>query len=117
MKKDSGYGTNIFKCLSEAAERISQDTLAEICCIFMENNYVYWFTTMFKFIAKQINLNKMDNHSAEKANSKYYVTVLENKDRREQIEYAPHFMYVLRNQNKKITEPLDKNRRIFSSIL
>ena len=91
-------GINIFKCLSEVAERISQDTLAEICCIFMENNYVYWFTDMFKFIAKKINLNKMDNSSAKKLIQNIMI-ILDNKDKREQIEHVPHFMYALRKQN------------------
>ncbi|WP_370810145.1 hypothetical protein [Anaerobutyricum hallii] len=106
-KKILAMGINIFKCLSEVAERISQDTLAEICCIFMENNYVYWFTDMFKFIAKKINLNKMNNSSAKKLIQNIMI-ILDNKDKREQIEHAPHFMYALRKQNEKITEPLDK---------
>lgn len=58
-------GQNIFKALSEVSHRISQDTLAEICCQFINRHYSRWYTDMFRFIAKHIKLQKMSIESAQ----------------------------------------------------
>lgn len=58
-------GQNIFKCLSGVAYRMSQDTLSEICCQFIERHYSRWYMDMFEFIANCIDLRKMSNDSAK----------------------------------------------------
>jgi hypothetical protein len=47
-------GQNIFKCLSKVAYRMSQDTLSEICCQFIDRHYTRYYYEMFKFIANYI---------------------------------------------------------------
>ena len=38
----------------------------------------------------------------------HIVSVLENDDQRVQIQYYPHILWVLRVQNRALTEDLDK---------
>lgn len=100
-------GDAIFKCLSGICHRMSQDILAEICCLFMEKHYSRWYMDMFRFLAKSIDLNKMSESSAKKL-IKGIILVLENENEREQIKYAPTFLFVFRKQNKILTEKLDE---------
>ena len=100
-------GQNIFKCLSGVAYRMSQDMLSEICCQFIERHYSRWYIDMFKFIANRIDLRKMSDDSA-KALVKHISRVLDSEKEREQIKYSPAFLYVLRKQNRSLTEEMDK---------
>ena len=100
-------GQDIFKSLSGIAYRLSQDTLGEICCQFIERHYSRWYTDMFKFIANRINLRKMSDESA-KALVEHINNVLDNEKEREQIKHFPDFLYVLRKQNRALTNDMDK---------
>lgn len=100
-------GQNIFKCLSGVAYRMSQDTLSEICCQFIERHYSRWYMDMFKFIANRIDLRKMSNDSA-KALIEHINRVLDSEEERKQINYSPFFLCVLRKQNRTFTEEMDK---------
>lgn len=100
-------GQNIFKCLSGVAYRMSQDTLSEICCQFIERHYSRWYMDMFKFIANCIDLRKMSNDSA-KALIEHINRVLDSEEERKQINYSPFFLCVLRKQNRTFTEEMDK---------
>ena len=100
-------GQNIFNCLSEVAYRIPQDTLSEICCQFIDKHYSRWYTDMFKFIAKHMDLTKMSDESACRL-VEHINAVLDNEKEREQINYAPTFLCVLRKQNRTLTESMDK---------
>lgn len=100
-------GQNIFKCLSGIAYRMSQDTLSEICCKFIERHYSRWYMDMFKFIANRLDLRKMSEGSA-KALVAHINCVLDNEKEREQIKYSPIFLCVLRKQNRTFTEEMDK---------
>lgn len=100
-------GQNIFKCLSGVAYRISQDTLSEICCQFIDKHYSHWYMDMFKFIANCIDLRKMSDDSAN-ALVEHVNCVLDSEKERELLKYSPLFLCVLRNQNRAITENMDK---------
>lgn len=99
-------GQNIFKGLAGAAYRMSQSTLVEICTLFMEREYRRWYTDMFDFIANGIDLRKMNNKTAETL-IRSIINALENEKDREQIRHAPRFLFMLRNQNRQLTEELD----------
>ncbi len=100
-------GQNIFTCLSGVAYRMSQDTLSEICCQFIDRHYSSWYTDMFKFIADRIDLRKMRDESARNL-IEHINSLLENEKERELIDYAPTFLCVLRKQNVTLTNDLDK---------
>ena len=100
-------GQDIFKCLSGVAYRMSQDTLSEICCQFIERHYSRWYMDMFKFIANRMDLRKMSNESAC-ALIEHINSVLDSEKEREQINHSPAFLYVLRTQNRELTESMDK---------
>lgn len=102
-----GIGQNIFKCLTGVAYRISQDTLSEICCLFIDRHYSRWYLDMFKFIANRIDLRKMSDESS-KALVEHIISVFDNEADRKQISFAPSFLCVLRKQNTYLTEELDK---------
>lgn len=99
-------GQNIFKCLSGVYLRLSQNSLAEICCLFMEKHYSRWYLDMFRFMAK-LDLRKMDDQT-EVTLINRIINVIDNKEETKQIEYAPHFLSVFRNQDYANTETLDK---------
>ena len=100
-------GQDIFKCLSGVAYRMSQDTLSEICCQFIERHYSRWYMDMFKFIANRMDLRKMSNESAC-ALIEHINSVLDSEKEREHINHSPAFLYVLRTQNRELTESMDK---------
>lgn len=99
-------GQNIFLCLSGVGHRVAQDKLADICCSFMEHHFSRWYIDMFKFIAKTIDLNKLSNNLATRL-IQDIISVMDNEQERQQISYAPSFLFVFRKQNKDITEELD----------
>ena len=107
-------GQNIFKCLSGVAYRMSQDTLSEICCLFIDKHYSRWYTDMFKFIANRIDLRKM-NLSSARSLIGHINSVLENEKERQLITYSPAFLGVLRNQDRELTESMDANIEKFLS--
>ena len=100
-------GQNIFKSLSGVAYRISQDTLGEICCQFIERHYSRWYMDMFKLLANHMDLRKMSNESAQIL-VKNIIDILDNENEREQINYFPAFLWVLRKQNRLLTNDMDK---------
>lgn len=100
-------GQNIFKCLSGVAYRISQDTLGEICCQYIDRHYSRWYREMFKFIANYIDLQKMSKDFASTL-VEHVNCILDNEKEREQVKYFPFFLSVLRKQNRAITENMDK---------
>lgn len=100
-------GQNVFKCLAGVAYRISQDTLSEICCLFIDRHYSQWYLDMFKFVANRIDLRKMSDESS-KALVEHILSVFDNETDRKQISFAPFFLCVLRKQNTYLTEELDK---------
>lgn len=100
-------GQSIFSSLSGAAYRMSQDALAEICCMLIDKNFGYWFRDMFRFIADRIDLQEMRADSASEL-VEHIVKVFEDEKQRESIRIAPHFLCVLRKQNRNLTERLDK---------
>ena len=99
-------GHNIFRCLSNISIRLSQNVLAKICCLFVDRHYRYWYDNMFKFIAKHIDLNKMDKPCANDLVS-HLVSVLEHDEDYKQVESSPQFLFVLRKQAPDLTEELD----------
>lgn len=100
-------GQSVFKALSGVAYRMPQDTLAEVCCMFIERHYCRWYMDMFRFIASHINLRKMGAESAQ-ALIAHINDIFDNDDEREQISYSPAFLSVLRKQNRELTDDMDK---------
>lgn len=105
-------GSSIFSGLSGVACRISQDVLAEICCLFMDRHFSRWYLDMFKFIANYIDLQRMSLESA-KSLIDHLDTLMDIDQEREQVQYAPTFLCVLRKQNAILTENLDKKVSIY----
>lgn len=100
-------GQNIFKSLSGVAYRISQDTLAEICCDFIDKHYVRWYRDMSEFIAKRMDLRKMSDKSARTLIT-HINHVLDNEKEREEIKNSPSVLFVLRKQDRAMTEEMDR---------
>ena len=100
-------GQNIFKCLSGVAYRVPQDSLSSICCKFIKQQYIRWYIDMFKFMAQFMDLRKMSDEAAQALIKQIY-NALDNEKEREQIQYAPNFLHVLRKQNCALTEDLDQ---------
>lgn len=101
-------GQSIFNNLSNVSYRISQDIIADICCKFIDKHYSRWYLDMFKFMSKRIDINKMNEESAVNL-IEHIILVLQNKKEREQIQYAPSFLCVIRKQNRTLSEDLDKS--------
>ena len=100
-------GQSIFKGLSGIAYRMSQDTLSEICCQFIDRHYSRWYMDMFSFIADRIDLRKMGVESAQSL-IEHINGVLDNEQDRDLISCAPAFLLVLRNQNPELTDGIDR---------
>lgn len=98
-------GHHIFRCLAGISERISQNTLAEICCLFMEKHYSRWYIDAFRFIAQCININKMDNEHAQML-IHCIIGVIKN-DQERQVLSDSSFLIVLRKQNLLLTKELN----------
>lgn len=99
-------GQNIFKGLDGIAYRMSSSTLVEICTLFMDREYRRWYTDMFDFIATRIDLRRMDTETA-KSLIQRITNALENEQDRKQIQNSPKFLFMLRKQNRQLTEELD----------
>ena len=99
-------GADIFKCLDDAAYRMKQESLVDICCLFMEHNFRRWYGEMFTLIANRIDLGKLEDDSAKKLLSHIIDLIQEEKDR-DQIKNFQRFLYVLRKQNRQLTNKLD----------
>lgn len=99
-------GHTIFKGLGGAAYRMSQDTLAEICVMFMERHYRRWYMDLFGFIANRINLKKMRKESA-KALINRIIAAMDDEEDREAMKHKLSFLFILRKQDRSLTEELD----------
>ena len=62
---------------------------------------------MFEFIAIHIDLGKMGIESAQGL-IEHINRLLDSEKERKEINYAPHFLCVLRKQNIVLTEDMDK---------
>lgn len=85
---------------------MKQESLVDICCLFMEHNFRRWYGEMFTLIANRIDLGKLEDDSAKKLLSHIIDLIQEEKDR-DQIKNFPRFLYVLRKQNRQLTNKLD----------
>ncbi|MDO5294127.1 MAG: hypothetical protein Q4F05_15410 [bacterium] len=99
-------GDYIFVFLTECSFRISQDELCDICCLFMEKHFVRWYRDIFKFIYKYIKLNKLKDGRDEKILN-CICTVLKDEKEIQLIKDTPSFLFMMRKQNKSLTEELD----------
>lgn len=100
-------GQYVFKCLTDSSFRISQNDLAEICCLFMEKHLRRWYIDMYKFMANRLDLNKMDNDMAQRLLNDI-VEVMNEGNEKSQIEYQSTFLIVFRIQNRALTDTLDE---------
>lgn len=93
--------------ISRLAYRLSQNKMAEICCAFIEHNLWRSYTSLFIFMANYIDLKEMDLNIADRLIGNV-IKVIEDSDKRRFIKHAPAFLWILRNQNKNITELMDE---------
>jgi len=100
-------GPSILSCLGENALRLSQDSLAEVCCLFIGNHLRRYYTELFRFICNHIDLCKMSEHSAIMLVN-HIVGLFENESDLQQIKTTPQFLCVLRQQSKSLTDKLDQ---------
>lgn len=100
-------GQYIFFCLNGVAHRMSQDLIAEICCLFMDKHYSRWYIDMFRLISRKIDLEKM---SIEQIRSliNHICNLIDNEEERHEVENHPSFLYVLRKQNRTETKKLNE---------
>lgn len=96
----------IFKCFSNAAIRIPQEDLAEICCLFMEKHYYSYYRHMLKFMDKHIKINKLSKKMTERL-LEDLINLLDDENGREQIKYAPYVLCSFRKQNRLLTQQLN----------
>ncbi len=110
---DSGYNTvafcqNLFHALSGVSHRMSQNIFGEICCKLIDKHYVNWYRDMFNFIANSVDLRKMDKNIAIKF-VEHINSIFDYEKDRELIKYNPRFIFVLRNQDRVLTNVLDNS--------
>ncbi len=103
--KNISIGESVFKNLSNVSHRLSQDVLAEICCKFVQKRLSRWYMDMFKLISKRIDITKMREENAKKLIASI-IDVLQNDC--ELVKRSPFFLCVIRNQNRELTNELDK---------
>ena len=103
--KNISIGESVFKNLLNVSHRLSQDVLAEICCKFVEKHLSRWYMDMFKLISKRIDINKMREENAKKLIASI-IDILQNDC--ELVKRTPFFLCVIRNQNRELTNELDK---------
>lgn len=103
--KNISIGESVFKNLLNVSHRLSQDVLAEICCKFVEKHLSRWYMDMFKLISKRIDINKMREENAKNLITSI-IDVLQNDC--ELVKRTPFFLCVIRNQNRELTNELDK---------
>lgn len=102
----TSIGSSIFDNLTKVSYRLSQDTLADICCRFIDKHYRRWYSDMFKFISKCINIQKMSEQSASNLIN-HIILILQDENDRKQIQSFPSFLGNFRKQNRTLTEALD----------
>lgn len=99
-------GDNVFNNLEGVAHRLSQDTLAEICCVFIKNGYCRWYIDMFKFLIKYVDINRMNS-----SNAKHLIDCMElvfnDENQRKCLSDVLDIFIRMRNQNRLITQKLD----------
>ena len=103
--KNISIGESVFKNLLNVSHRLSQDVLAEICCKFVEKHLSRWYMDMFKLISKRIDINKMREENAKNLITSI-IDVVQNDC--ELVKRTPFFLCVIRNQNRELTNELDK---------
>lgn len=100
-------GNHIFPCLEKVSYRVSQNELAEICCLLINKQYTRWYRELFHFIATSIDLEKMD-YTVKKTLIDHIVSLFSRKEACEIIKNAPDFLYRLRKQDKELTNGLNQ---------
>ena len=106
-KATVAIGQSIFNNLSNISYRLSQDTLADMCCEFIDKHYYRWYMDMFRFISTRIDIRKMHDESAVNLIN-HMISVLQDEDAHTLIQPDPSFLFTLRKQNKSLTDNLDK---------
>ncbi|MCM1159315.1 MAG: hypothetical protein NC300_11135 [Bacteroidales bacterium] len=100
-------GTLIFKCFSGIAIRVPQDAIMNICCLFMEKHYCKYYIELFRFMEEHIDINKAGKDLTDRFLSDL-IKLLDDREEREQIKYAPYVLCSLRKQNRILTQKLDE---------
>ena len=102
------FGQNLFYALSGVSHRMSQKIFGEICCKLIDKHYVHWYRDMFKFIANSVDLRKMDKDIAIKF-IEHINSIFDHEKDRELIKFDSRFIFVLRNQDRVLTNALDNS--------
>lgn len=100
-------GTSFFKNFAEVSCRMSMDTVAKMCCLFMDKHFSRWYMDMFSFIERSIKLDKMGADNA-KSLIAHIANVFDDEQERKLISYSINFLHSLRCQNRELTEILDQ---------
>lgn len=103
-------GDHVFSNLEKVSYRISQNELANLCCLFIDKEYKRWYTQMFRFIAQSIQMETMDEQSRSKF-IEHLISMFEKPEDLRQIQDAPGFLHRLRKQDKVATNELDAKVR------
>lgn len=101
-------GNSVFYCLSKASQRLNQNTLADICCTFIDKHYKRWYRNIFHLIANNININKMSIDHAQSL-IQNIINVVKDPQNSSEIMTWPLFLCILRKQNYDLTEELDQS--------
>ena len=100
-------GDYVFPCLEKVSYRMDQNELANICCLFIEKQYSRWYRQMFRFIAKSIELNRLNDSIKNKFIN--HIVLLFNREKEiGEVKNTPGFLCCLRKQDKELTKELDQ---------
>lgn len=105
-------GQSVFTSLSGIAYRLSQDFLSEFCCNFFDKKYIVFYRKTFEFISNHIDISKMSNDSA-RIFVNHIINILDDEEGRKELKCYPNCLFVLRKQNKDLTETMDKKISLY----
>lgn len=100
-------GAAVIRCLSGISIRLSQNTLAEICDLFIDHNYQVFYLDLFRFISDNIRIDQMDREIAE-CFINHLIIVLESDEGETIVNNSRNCVARLRQQSEELTKELDR---------
>ena len=98
-------GDSCLKCFQNIGHRIPAQTLAEICCKFMEKDFSRFYPEVFRLISSKIDISTLSPKSA-KSLIDHVSSLL--KDEKTKLPYIEKVLISFRKQSVELTEELDR---------
>lgn len=99
-------GDYIFKALKDIGHRVDQETLAGICCEFIDHGYSRFYSDMFEMISSRIDITKL---SQESSNVLIAHIMMIMDDEKLKVPNLDKLLITLRKQSDDLTQDLDKD--------